>query len=582
MSTITVYIVDVSPSMRQALKVTGQEGLEQAGLAEFPTHMALTEHILKETSHQMIEEIPDQYHHIATLYPAALATWTHVAALEQLHGSTPTPNGGDPLSAIIVAMDLIHKRCSKGGTFRKRIVILSDGGSSFMQADTAAIMQILVQSNIAIDVITTPLDYGYTQTLLNQDRPVPNDHWFRLLAHSTDGVYRNGAEALTEAARFTDVTTKPHTILASRLVFTDTQRYTISPDLVMSDSGTTPDPLLTIPVRLFIKTLPPALIKYQLVRKDDPAIQVGTRFRTETVDQSGVPELAEVGRDGGAASSRSSGGATPFAPGESRKRFVVGQVQVDASELISNDPALPHFVPGLYVLKFIDIQQFKSEFMYGQIYYLVGDAPDGANNNNALLFASLAHALHSKGVVALVHFVRTAGKPPRLAVVFSPPSGPGNGTEGQPPLDCLYLTYVPYREDLRRLIITHEGSSRDLNETENPNEAQLDELAAKLIQGTELPVPESPADDSHSTLPMISGFQTNYLNQLLLHKWATGGPGAPMPSPWLARQYQLYHQEDPTVRQTMEELSKFSPKVDLTAESSGSGDEQGSDADEGA
>lgn len=325
-------------------------------------------------------------------------------------------DSGDALSAVILAVDMLHKHCRQL-KYIKHLYLITNGTGPLDADDLEATAAQIKQNDIRLTVLGVDFDdaeYGFKE----ENKPfekAQNERALKRLVDLTDGVYGTMDEAIEGLAR-------PHLKPVRPMPSYKGQLRLGGPDY---------DTAITIDVERYPKVM---------VRRPPPA--------SSFVVKDGAPSRAEdAGASDGLANVRvaysyqikdedSATGYRDIPREDLAKGYEYGRTAVHISESDENVTKL-ETEQTYEILGFIPQENVERYMMMGPTNMIVAQK---LNDKAAIALSSLTHALFEIGSVAVARFVQKDMKEPMLVLLSA------HITED---VECLIENDLPFAEDLR-------------------------------------------------------------------------------------------------------------------------------------
>ncbi|EJF58779.1 SPOC domain-like protein [Dichomitus squalens LYAD-421 SS1] len=394
-----------------------------------------------EETNNMINDANGGYEHVAEYIPIAQpnsATLAKLAALE------PSTVSGDPIDALIVAIETQDQYLGNKKTWTRKVVILTDGESPIEVEDWEATVNKMNALDISLTVVGVDFDdddlpfHEEDKSNIKQK----NEAFYRTFTSKLHaGVVGNCDYALQEISR-PDVRQVKSTLMGTVLRIGDTQ---VRPEEAIEISvKTSKCTALARPKswKRFGRRKPLAAGKDKEKHKDamDEDEQTMTfvqlRMRTAYYLEQNKGSKAEEKKE---------------------KDDLKNLVKVQKEELVRGYkygatflPVADGGYPRLHTRKGIDIcgffqkKNFRRELEMGEVYYVWADP---ANPMQQVALSSIVQAMYEKGVMAIARWVSKDDMDPKMGVLY-----PSVFEE----VDCLLwvqvcgsLNAMPFADDIR-------------------------------------------------------------------------------------------------------------------------------------
>ncbi|CAK5280012.1 unnamed protein product [Mycena citricolor] len=494
--TVTMYVVDVGPSMNNLrthdpegnrlpheitnlewglqfvkLKIQEMAGpfiiynkrkTEQCGVILFGSDK--TKNMLSKDGYERVEE------YIPIAQPSG-------ETLEQLNRLVPTEEAGDPLDALIVAIETQHKQLASKKTWTRKIVLVTDGTNPIeVTEDEASTAKRMVELGIQLTIVGIDFDdeeYPSKEEDKSNVKAENEEFYSRLVQQVTDegghAVLGTCALALREIAR-PDMKITKSTLSTTILRLGDTvTRSGEALELTIKTSKCTavtrPKSFKKYAVRESTKRKKEAKMKV-VMEEDDDATEEDTD--EEEVDDTAMDVDEPAGKK------------VTFTQLKMRTQYLIDhreresedteikpainpetnelepEVEVtDKENLIRGYKYGTTYVPvteekdfgklptvkGIDICGFFPAKNFRRELSMGEIQYVWGD-PNQPESQVAI--SSIARAMDQAGkeMMAIARWVTADERDAKMGVLF-----PSVNDEGA---DCLLWAQMPFADDVRR------------------------------------------------------------------------------------------------------------------------------------
>lgn len=458
------------------------------------------------------EEGCEGYEHISVLQQLGPMT---MRDLERLRGRVKTSDtqGGDCISAIVVAIEMIEK-FTKKLKYNRKIILVTDGEAPMDSSDIDDIAEKAKSSGIQLTVLGVDFDdaeFGFKEEDKSSVKE-QNEGVLRDLVEKCDGLYGTIAEAIAELETPRVKSYRPYKTYQGLLTLGDPN--------VHQDA-------MSINVERYFKThkapVPPAS---RVVLKTGSDSAEGARGGDEMEGVEPTPGFSAV-KD-----ARTYKVNDPDAPGGKRdvdrdelaKGYEYGRTAVHISESDYNITKI-ETNQSFSIVGFIYQEKYEPFLNMGETCMTVAQK---SNDAAALKLSSLIHSLHELESYAVARIVTKYGKEPVLLLL---------APHIEPSFECLYDVPLPFTEDVRNYpfppldkVITVQGNTITDNHRNLPSQ-ELQDAMDDYVDAMDISTWERD-DDGNRTMeyaPVEDLFSPplHRINQVIRHR-ATY-PNQPVP-----------------------------------------------------
>ncbi|KAJ4465497.1 SPOC domain-like protein [Lentinula edodes] len=467
--TVTMFVVDVSKSMGATRTVAlppGPNGEER--FAEM-THLQYALQYVKFKIQDMIygarktdqcgvvifgtEETDNQinaqhggYENVTEYIPIGTPS---AATLRELDELEPSEVFGDPVDAMIVAVEAQNKHLGKKKTWTRKVILVTDGEGPIELEDWEATANKLNELSIALTVVGVDFDdqeFDYVQSNKPDFKRV-NEEFFRNQFCPTvnDSVIGN-LDRVLEQISLPDVKTSRSTLMNNvlRIGDVDTRTDEAMEILVKTCKCTSinrPKAFKKFAIRP--KTAQEEEAEQQTMIADD-----GDENKVVTVTYAQLKARTEYYVDKSDGKEDEEDQVKVEEDGEPRPEDLE---KVEKEELIRGFKYGTSYVPcpegqfpklptkkGIDLIGFIPEKKFRREYAMGEVQYIWGN-PDNPTAQCAL--SSVVQAMYEKGVLAVGRWVTGDGRDPKMGVM-----SPALFEK----VHCLLWVPMPFADDVRK------------------------------------------------------------------------------------------------------------------------------------
>ncbi|KAK1089314.1 ATP-dependent DNA helicase yku80 [Friedmanniomyces endolithicus] len=368
----------------------------------------------------------DDYAHITVFQDISQMLMSQVRKLrnELVLSSTP---GGDAISAIIVAIQMIAKECKKL-KYERKIVLVTDARGPMQFDDLGDIITKLKEDNVQLVVIGVDFDdaeYGFKEESKDATK-AENEAGLKQLCNDCDGAFGTLAQAVDELGIPRVKSTKPVTSYKGFLTLGNPEQY---------------ETAMAIDIERYPKIMAattPSASKF-VVRSDMGDATQSTMTMSGEDGQNGSNDgLAAVknAMTYQVVDTNAPGGKRDVDRDELSKGYEYGRTAVHISESDRNVTTY-ETTPGLDVIGFVDKNQYERYLDMSRAFLIIAQR----NNEKAsMALSSFIHALYELDSYAVARLVPKENKEPRT-ILLAPSI--------EPDFECLYDIELPFAEDMR-------------------------------------------------------------------------------------------------------------------------------------
>ncbi|KAK5683781.1 ATP-dependent DNA helicase yku80 [Elasticomyces elasticus] len=502
------------------------------------------------TRHDLGDE--DEYAHITVFQGIGQVLMSHVRRLrnELVVSST---EGGDAISALVVAIQMIAKECKKL-KYERKIVLVTDARGPMQADDLADIITKLKEDDIKLVILGVDFDdaeYGFKEEMKDAAKS-DNEAILKQLCEDCDGAFGTLAQAVDELGIPRVKSTKPVPSYKGSLTLGNPEEY---------------DTAMSISVERYPKTMAasaPSASKY--VNRSD----MGDATQS-TMTMNG--DEAPNGSGDGLAAVKNAltyqiedpdapGGKRDLDRDELSKGYEYGRTAVHISESDRNVTTY-ETTPVLDVIGFVDKNQYERYLDMNRANLIIAQRSD---EKAGMALSSFIHALYELDSYAVARIVPKENKEPR-ALLLAP--------NIEADFECLYDIELPFAEDMRSYkfppldrVITVSGKEIKIHRN-LPND-DLQNAMSDFVDSMDLstfgkddegqPTEYMPMDETY--MPML-----HRIHQVVKHR-AVFPDGEPPPPYEILTRYshppeQLVKQAQPALDRVLEaaNIKKVPPKA---------------------
>jgi ATP-dependent DNA helicase 2 subunit 2 len=337
-------------------------------------------------------------------------------------------DAGDPISAIIVAIQLIATTCKKL-QYQRKIVLVTDARAPMAADDLSEITKKLKEDNIDLVVLGVDFDdpeYGFKEEGKDGTK-AENEEVLRQLCTGCGGEYGSLIEAVDQLGIPRVKTTKPVPTFKGTLTLGNPNDF---------------DTAISIDVERYPKTMKASVPSSSafVVRSDMAATQA-TQSTTTLDGEDGVKgdDLTAVknARTYQIDDENAPGGKRDVDRDELSKGYAYGRTAVHINESDQNVTTYEN-TPGLDIIGFVEKPNYQRYMDMSRASLIVSAKH---NDKASMALSSLVHALFELDSYAVARLVKKENNEPRILLL-----SPCIDTE----FECLYDIELPFQEDIRQ------------------------------------------------------------------------------------------------------------------------------------
>ncbi|KAI0770992.1 SPOC domain-like protein [Trametes elegans] len=400
-----------------------------------------------EETNNIVHDENGGYEHVSEYIPIAQPNATTLAKLQALEPSTVV---GDPLDALIVAIETQDQFLGNKKTWTRNVCILTDGENPIEVEDWEATVKRMNDLNVHLTIVGVDFDDDEFEQEEKSNIKRENESFFhKFIAKMDNGLVGNCDYVLQEVSR-PDIREVRSTMTGTVLRIGDTE---VRPDQA---------------VEIIIKTSkctalarPKSFKKFARRKagpeegdasKDDMEVdedelvfaqlQLRSALYIEQ-EKAGAAESA-----GHAAASDDGGAAEDGAPPKRKKEKEL--VNIAKEDLVKGFKYGASFVPapedgfpklpthkGFEICGFFPRKNFRRELAMGEVYYVWADP---ASPMQQVALSSIVQAMDAERVVAIARWVKQENGDPSMGVLW-----PSVFEE----IDCFLWVQMPFADDVR-------------------------------------------------------------------------------------------------------------------------------------
>ncbi|KAH8101566.1 SPOC domain-like protein [Cristinia sonorae] len=468
--TVTMFLIDVSPTMGETREVIVPDGpngeertLEMTNLEWSLQYIKLKiqEMIYNgrktdqcgvilfgtEDTDNVINERDGGYEHVSEFIPIGQPNAGTLAKLSALQPSTEI---GDPVDALIVAIETQDTYLAKKKTWTRKMILLTDGRNPVEIEDWEATAKKMNVLDISLTIVGVDFD-DEEMPFEEEDKPeikrVNEEFFHNFISKLDKGSIGNCQYALQEVSR-PDVKQTKSALLGHELRIGDTETY--------------PDEAIRLQVKASKCTAlsrPKSWKRFARANPRDPDIIMRTQQdddygpkaifseltrRTEYyVDKKKDEDDEDEDMDGEKDAAAKVAADSEEVPTEAER--------VEKEELIRGFKYGASFVPcpdgnfnrlptkkGIDICGFFPTENFKRDQAMGDVQYIWAD-PNSPANQVAL--SSIVKAMTEKKAMAIARWVSKDGMDPKMGVLYPIEFDS---------VDCFLWVQMPFADDVRK------------------------------------------------------------------------------------------------------------------------------------
>lgn len=366
----------------------------------------------------------EDYHHISVFQPLDQVL---MPTLRKLRNDlvVSSTEGGDAISSLVVAIQMIAQKCKKL-QYSRKIVLVTDARGSMQADDLSQITSKLKEDKIELVVLGVDFDdadYGFKEEGKDESK-AENEELLRTLCEDCDGTFGTLAQAIEEMSTPRTKSTRPVHSYKGFLTLGNPENF---------------ETALSIGVERYPKTMqakPPTASKF--VVRGDMAMQT-SQASSETLangDSGDGLAIVRSTRTYQVEDEDAPGGKKDVSQDELSKGYEYGRTAVHISESDRNVTTY-QTTPSLDIIGFVDKAQYSRYLEMDRTNLIV---PTKGDDKAAMALSSFIHALYELDSYAVARLVAKENKEPRLLIL-----APYIDAD----LECLYDTELPFSEDVR-------------------------------------------------------------------------------------------------------------------------------------
>ncbi|KAI1790424.1 SPOC domain-like protein [Ganoderma leucocontextum] len=447
--TVTMFLVDISPSMSKtrAVEIPGTSGKESQVIEMTNLQWSLQFVMLKiqemifngrktdkcgvilfgsEGTSNAINEANGGYEHVTEYIPIAQPNASTLAKLALVEPSTVS---GDPIDALIVAIETQDQYLHNKKTWTRKIVILTDGENPMEVEDWEATVKKMNALDIGLTVVGVDFDDDELPFHEEDKSNIKKENeafYHALTSKLHSGVAGNCDYALQEISR-PDIRQVKSTLMGTVLRLGDTlARQEEAIEIMVKTSKCTalarPKSWKRFGRRKRLTAEEQAARGTDAMDEDEERTTFAQlRMRTEFyLEQDGDED------EGAKQDTRIDGDMEP----ESQKKEEEDKqlVKVEKEDLVRGYKYGATFIPppeggysrlktrkGIDICGFFQRKNFRRELSMGEVYYVWAD-PSSPMQQVAL--SSIAQAMYEKGVMAIARWVSKDDMDPKMGILY--------------------------------------------------------------------------------------------------------------------------------------------------------------------
>ncbi|EIW86315.1 SPOC domain-like protein [Coniophora puteana RWD-64-598 SS2] len=463
--TVTMFLVDISPSMVETRIVdlppgpTGEERTREVSSLEYSLqyvklriqdmifHGRKTEQcgviiFGSDDTHNVVNEKNGGYDHVTEFIPIGQPNATTLAKLDTLK---PSETSGDPIDALIVAIETQDQYLEKKRTWTRKIVLLTDGKNPMEIEDWEATVHKMNALHISLDVVGIDFDdeeIGYQEEGKKNIKFENEAFYAKFTSSLSNGEVGTFEKALQERYRPEPKDTKS-TLMGTMLRLGDVD---VRPDEAMEVLVKTSKCTMLERPKSWKKFARRQAVKQDAedetqdvdgqVDEDKKTVFSQLRMRTEYyVDHSESKDDTddEDNEEGEDVKKKN-------APEKVEKEQLIRGFKYGATYAPCPDGQFPKLPTkkGIDICGFFHRQNFRRDFSMGEVQYVWAD-PSSALQQVTL--SSVVQAMADKDVLAIARWVMRDGADPKMGVLC-----PSQFDK----VDCLLWVQMPFADDVRK------------------------------------------------------------------------------------------------------------------------------------
>jgi ATP-dependent DNA helicase 2 subunit 2 len=468
----TVYCIDLGKSMGKTKNGRDKSDLDWAmtyvwdkvtsimAMGRKTTYQAIVAFKTDETNNELAD---DGFDNISVLQELAALSLNDLQRLRHLIQPSHT-DGGDAISAVVVAIQMIAKHCKKL-KYKRRVILVTNGSSPIDADDMDEIVSKLQEDNIELVILGVDFDdeeYGFKEEGKSKTKAA-NEATLKKMVADCDGTFGTLVEAIDELGMPRLKATRPIPSYKDELMLGDFEAF---------------DTAMRIGVERYPRTMVArAPTASAFVQRDGAdTAQASTTIRG---DEDGDVVMTEETSLEAVRSTRkyeiqddnAIGGKRAVDMSELAKGYEYGRTAVHIAESDQNVTKMETKM-GLEIIGFIPMDNYDQFMGLSRTNVIIGRKGD---TKASMALSSIIHALREVESYAIARLVSKADKPPIL-VLLAPLV--------EPDYECLVDIELPFAEDVRSYkfppldkVITVNGKS--LKEHRNlPNDKLMNAMEA--------------------------------------------------------------------------------------------------------
>ncbi|KAF0411993.1 SPOC domain-like protein [Gigaspora margarita] len=463
---VTIYIIDVGPTMWQVERKPGVTGLDLArkavlimleakvitGLKSDVTSLLL---FGTDDTNNYMNDQTGGYEHVTTLYPIEQPS---MSILRTVNNNLPHGKvKGDAFDALIVALGMIDLHC-RNLKFKKKIYLLTDGESPINSSDFDAVLRQINESNVELNILGIGFDdpeAGFSEENKSEVKRQSETFFNKIVSKCPQATIFSMEETLKQLSKPHIRTVRPIPLFKGALTLNDTK---------MSSQTS-----LSINVEMYSRTTkvrPLKSTKYSALAEATTTIHNKTsevnmsRTYTISVVDNDKNEAVEVPRE------------------ELNKAYSLGKTLIPVNEA-DEEVFTMVTTKSMEVVGFVKSNEFKREYLMSAVAAVV---PQTNNLTMAQRLSALIHALYEKDSFAIVRYVKKNDDPPKLGILIP---------YIRAPKECLYFCRIPFKEDCHHFTfpsfdrVVSKSGKELTNHNYLPNDEMLEKMD-RFIDGMDL------------------------------------------------------------------------------------------------
>ncbi|CZR54384.1 related to ATP-dependent DNA helicase II, 80 kDa subunit (KU autoantigen protein P86) [Phialocephala subalpina] len=318
--------------------------------------------------------------------------------------------GGDAISAIIVAMDMIEKKTTlktgKPGKWARKIILMTDGQGSIEDDHLEDIVTRIKEMGVELTVLGVDFDdleFGFKEEDKSSVKK-ENEALLRKFTEDCDGLYGTALQAIKDLAIPKVKEFRPYSMYTGRLC--------------LGNPETNPDESIYINVKRFSQTkiARPVAAKSYVMRSGGEASTQSSYTLPGDVEMTDAPtEFSAVkqGRSYTIKDPSDALGKRDVDFEDLARGYEYGRTAVHISQSEENVTSL-NALRDFSILGFIPIDKYEKYFTMGESCMTIAQTVD---DKSRLAFSSLVHALYELESYAIARIVVKDMKDPRIVLL---------------------------------------------------------------------------------------------------------------------------------------------------------------------